>query len=173
MKCPYCGFENIAGEDSCESCGEDLTALDTSIQPESDLEAALLETSIADIPPPEAIHVARDTTIAKAAQQMNKHKIGCVVVVDKKKLVGIVSERDILFKAFQSKEADLEKLTVEALMTPSPETLNQDDSLAYALNRMSLGGYRHIPIMKGTDVVGLVSVQNIFRYVSRHLHSED
>jgi len=172
MKCPYCGFENIAGEDSCESCGEDLTSLDTSIKPESVLEAALLEMVIADIPPPDAVCVARTTTIAEAAKQMDQHKIGCVLVVDKKKLVGIVSERDILFKAFQSKEADLEKLTVESLMTPSPETLNQDDSLAYALNRMSLGGYRHIPIMKGTKVVGLVSVQNIFRYVSRRLHTE-
>ena len=172
MKCPYCGFKNIAGEDNCESCGEDLTSLDTNIEPKSDLEASLLKTAIADIPPPKAICVARTTTIAEAAREMNKHKIGCVVVVEKKNLVGIVSERDILFKAFQSKEADLGKLTVESLMTPAPETLNQDDSLAYALNRMSLGGYRHIPIMKGTAVVGLVSVQNIFRYVSRQLHTE-
>lgn len=169
MKCPFCGFENIAGEDTCESCGEDLASLDIAVEPKSKLEEVLVKGLISELPPPKALCVSRDTSVSDAAAKMNEKKLGCVLVMDKNELVGIMSERDILYKAFQSEATDLGQVNVEALMTPSPETLNSDDTLAYALNRMSLGGYRHIPILKDKKVVGLVSVQNIFKFVTKYL----
>jgi CBS domain-containing protein len=172
MKCPFCGYDNIAGEDSCESCGEDLASLDITVEPQSELEAHLINDLIAKIPPPQAVCVSRNTSLYDVAKKMNEKKIGCVLVMEKKALVGIVSERDILYKAFRRRDKDPSQIMVESVMTPSPETLNHDDTLAYALNRMSLGGYRHIPILKNKEVVGLVSVQNIFKYITKHLQAE-
>ena len=169
MKCPFCGAENIAGEDTCESCGEDLSSLDVVSEPKSALETILLEGLISDIPSPEAVFASRDTSLYEAANKMNESKTGCVLIMEKDTLAGIVSERDILYKAFQNRDVDTSQITVESLMTPSPETLNDDDTIAYALNRMSLGGYRHIPILKDLKVVGLVSVQNIFKYIAKYL----
>lgn len=171
MKCPFCGHENIAGEDTCSSCGEDLASLDVTAEPQSALEAHLLEDVIMDIPLFTAVCVPQGTSLYEVATKMNEQKSGCVLVMDNDTLVGIVSERDILYKAFKSRETDATQITVDSLMTPSPETLNEDDTIAYALNRMSLGGYRHIPILKDEKVVGLLSVQNIFKYVANHLHN--
>jgi len=171
MKCPYCGSENLAGEDACEQCGEDLASIDIIIEPHSELERTLLNDSIASVPPPAAVRVTPSTDIVVMATKMNEHRIGCVLVMEKDKLVGIVSERDILFKAFRTIDQDLSKLTAATLMTPEPVTLNEDDTLAYALNRMSVGGYRHIPIMKDNAVVGLLSVQNILKHITKHLQS--
>lgn len=172
MKCPFCGSENIAGEDTCQSCGEDLSSLDVAPEPKSALETLLLKGSISDIPSPAAVFVSRNTSLYEAAKKMNKRKIGCVLIMEQDALVGIVSERDILYKAFQNREGDASHIMVESLMTPSPETLNAGDTIAYALNRMSLGGYRHIPILKDKKVVGLVSVQNIFKYIAQYLEDE-
>lgn len=172
MKCPFCGSENIAGEDTCQSCGENLSSLDVVIEPKTALEAILLNGLISEIPTPPVVFVARNTSLYDAAKKMNEGKSGCVLVMDQDSLVGIVSERDLLYKAFQKQGANAAKMKVESLMTPKPETLNDDDTIAYALNRMSLGGYRHIPILKEKKVVSLVSVQNIFQYIAKYLEDQ-
>ncbi len=169
MKCPYCGIENIEGEDSCESCGGDLRSIDIEIEPQSELERALLEDPISSVPPPDAICMGPDTSIFEAAQEMNRHRIGCILVMENGKLKGIVSERDILYKVFNSVESRPKEITLGSIMTSEPECLHGTDTLAYALNRMSLGGYRHIPILEGGEVAGLVSVQNLFKYIAQRL----
>jgi CBS domain-containing protein len=169
MKCPYCGKSNIDGEDTCVSCGGDLSSIDVTIEPQSELERALLEDPISSIPPAKAIQFSPDNSIFEAACEMNKNKIGCVLVMVNKQLKGIVSERDILFKALQTVDQDPSKITLGSIMTEEPESLNEGDSIAYALNRMSAGGFRHIPITEDTKVVGLISVTNLLNYITKRL----
>lgn len=169
MKCPFCGYENIEGEDTCQSCQGDLTAIDVEIEPQSELERALLKDPISSVPPPKAVCLSPDTSIYDAAREMNKHRIGCILVVKESKLIGIVTERDILYKAFIMADQDLTEVAISTIMTPEPECLHRSDTLAYALNRMSVGGYRHIPIMKGKVAAGLLSVQNILQYITARL----
>ncbi len=169
MKCPFCGFENIEGEDSCESCGGDLMSIDVQIEPQSELERALMEDPISSVPPPNAIRLKPKTTIYEAAKAMNEKKIGSVLVMEGDKLLGIVTERDILFKAFTSAEQDPTQDTLESIMTKDPESLHETDTLAYALNRMSLGGYRHLPIIQEETVAGLISVQNLLKFMTKRL----
>jgi CBS domain-containing protein len=58
------------------------------------------------------------------------------------------------------------KTPVRKLMTGNPETLRPSDSIAYALNKMSLGGYRHIPLVDNSDApVGVISVKDIVNYL--------
>jgi CBS domain-containing protein len=52
-------------------------------------------------------------------------------------------------------------------MTPSPETLTDEDSLAYAVNKMSVGGYRHIPLLRDGRAVGIISIRDVLGYLSR------
>lgn len=168
MKCPFCGSENLEGEDQCESCGEDLTAMDA-IEPATALDRALMNDSIAQIPPQEAIIFPKSASIFEAVQRMVEKKVGCVLIVEKDELIGVVTERDILYKAFALPEKDFSKISLETVMTANPETLKQEDTVAYALNRMSIGGYRHIPILEANKVCGLVSVQGILSYMTAHL----
>lgn len=168
MICPFCGQENIDGVDLCESCKEDLSSLD-GVQPQSELERSLMEDPILKIPPREAICLAKETSIHETARQMNQHRVGCILITESGKLIGIATERDILYKATQKIDGDLGQIPISSIMTPNPETLLEGDTIAYALNRMSVGGFRHIPILKNGTVAGLISAPDILGYLVNHL----
>jgi CBS domain-containing protein len=93
---------------------------------------------------------------------MREHHIGCVLVVEAERLVGILTERDLLLKD----EATRLSSPVSSLMTPDPETLELDDPIVWALNRMSVGGYRHVPLIdREGRPVGILSVKDIVHYL--------
>jgi CBS domain-containing protein len=165
MICPYCGFKNIPGSDECESCHEDLASLD-GVVPRTKIEKVLMGDRIAKLQPREPISVRKETSVLEAVQKMNAHKIGCVLVMGNDRLEGVLTEHDVLMKAL-GRERDLSKVPAASIMTPDPETLSEDDTLAYAVNRMSLGSYRHIPILRNGKPVGMVSVRDVLRYLSK------
>lgn len=104
-----------------------------------------------------------DVPVRDAIRIMRDHRVGCVLVVEGDRLVGIITERDLLLKLG---EADLSQ-PVADLMTPDPETLSADDPIAYALNRMSDGGYRHVPLVDAQGrPTGVVSVKDVVNYLA-------
>jgi len=163
MKCPFCGFENLQGIDECEHCGEDLTAFDGA-KPKDKLEKSLLKDPI------EALHfergesVAPETSVREVAEILARTN-RCVLVVEAEALVGIVTERDLLFKVMGSKQ-DLDRTTAKEIMTPQPESLAPSDKLAFALNKMAIGGYRHIPLVRDGRPIGAISVRDILGYLA-------
>jgi CBS domain-containing protein len=125
-----------------------------------------LKIPIKMIPVLPPIAVERGSSVLAATKLMQEEHVGCVLVVKKGKLEGIFTERDILMKIVASGK-DLGKTKVEEAMTPDPETLEPDDILAYALNYMHLGGYRHVPVVDDRQhPVGIVSVKNIIDYLA-------
>lgn len=92
------------------------------------------------------VSVPRNATAADAIEEMTTHSIGCVLVVDNDRLVGVFTERDVLRK-IAAEGLAAEAVAIESVMTPDPECLTLDDSLAYALHHMSVGGFRHIPLV--------------------------
>ena len=92
-------------------------------------------------------------------------RIGCALIMDGEKLVGLFSERDVLLKVV-AKGLDAASLPVSDVMTPDPECLQHDDAIAYALNKMAVGGYRHVPILKDDGVPeAIVSMRDIVNYI--------
>jgi CBS domain-containing protein len=163
MKCPFCGYKNISGVDSCESCGEDLTAFD-GIRPQDSFERSLVKDTVGPIAKCDPLIVSPSTPIKEVAQELNRDN-RCGLIVEREKLVGIVTIRDILQKALL-KDMDLSKTPVAEIMTPNPETLNPEDKIALALNKMAIGGYRHIPIIRGKNNYGVISVRDIIGYLA-------
>jgi CBS domain-containing protein len=136
------------------------------------LNSDTLKLPIKMIPVLPPIVVERGSSVLDAAKLMQEEHVGCVLVVRKGKLDGIFTERDILMKIVTSGK-DLAKTKVEEVMTPDPETLEPDDILAYALNYMRVGGYRHLPIVDDRQhPVGIISVKNIVDYLADYFPHE-
>ena len=72
-----------------------------------------------------------------------------------------------------NKNRDYVKMAVKEVMTPSPEALHLDDSIAYAMNMMSVGGYRHVPIVdEQRKPISILSVKDVVSYIVDHFPNE-
>ncbi len=163
MRCPACQHKNLEGSDECEKCGLDLSAINI-YTPKSQIEESLIQDPVIRLKPRPAITVEPKTSIMQVVQLINKNK-SSVLVVEQNNLIGIVTERDVLYKAMDGK-LDLTKTPVSHIMTPNPETIHNDDSIACALNIMSVGGFRNIPIMQNDVAAYVVSIWDILRYIA-------
>jgi len=109
--------------------------------------------------------VAPSVTVRVAIERMNQIKAGCVLVEQDGRLVGIFTERDVLTKVVGS-GLNIDRTRIDSLMTRDPETLGPNDAVAYALNMMSVGGFRHIPlVVEDGRPVGVVAMRNVVDYI--------
>ncbi len=130
---------------------------------EQTIRGAILTEPIRSLKPREPICVRPETSIRDAIAAMNDARVGCVLVTEGGRLVGILTERDILKKVVGKLDLDG---PVEPIMTQNPETVGLDDGIAYALNKMHLGGYRHIPVVdRSGGPVGIVSVKDFVEFI--------
>ena len=166
MICPNCGFDNLPGSEECGECKQDLTQLDQPY-PQDRIERSLMENPVRVLGPRQPITVRPTTTIQDAIQMMLAHNIGALLVVDKDaRILGIFSERDLLTKVAGLHEHYAE-LPVAQFMTHQPETVTADDTLAFAIHKMSIGGYRHLPVAAEGRPAGVVSVRDMLRHITR------
>ncbi len=103
--------------------------------------------------------VSPSATVAEAAQLMSVRHVGSALVMDGDRLVGIFTERDIV-RALAS-DFDAAGHTVEASMTRSPTTLAPGATTGQALDLMLAEGFRHLPVLDGDTVVGVVSLRDL------------
>ena len=111
-------------------------------------------------------------TVKEAVNRMVDGNYGCVLVVDDQKLVGIFSERDLVCRVVHH-NLDASQEKVADHMTHNPEVLRPEDEVAYALNIMMLGGFRHVPVVDDDyNLVGIFSIRDLQREVVGHFEKE-
>ena len=133
---------------------------------DSRLESAFLEYQIRHLEPHTPQWIAADATVAEAVQRMVECKIGCVLVGGTDALEGIFTERDLLRRVV-GEGRDPAATTVRDVMTPKPDSLTADHRVAYALKKMVLRAYRHIPVLdKDGKAVGIVSARDVSRFIA-------
>ena len=165
MRCPTCGFENLLGSDVCDNCGSDLAGRDVPEQAVS-FRGRLLGEHLDELGIAPAEIVEADSDIDVAIQRMHDKGIDCVLVVDSGRFVGIFTDRDAVLKVAGTKLADRR---IGALMTPDPVVLRHDETIAVAINKMAVGGFRHIPIVEDGRPTGVVSARDVFRHLAESL----
>ena len=112
------------------------------------------------------------TNLKNALKLLQQEKQNCLLIVNDDSLSGILTERDILLKV-TGKGYDMDLVTVDEFMTENPETLSPDDPIAYALNKMYIGGFRHVPIVNDSLIpVGLISISNIISTIADYFSRE-
>lgn len=128
------------------------------------IRGAILTEPISALGPRTPVVVQPGVPIREAAAQMASGRTGCVCVVEREVLVGIFTERDLL--AVVQDGVDTSSMTVGERMTPKPETLRPEHGIAVALNRMSEGGFRHIPLVDDRGrPAGIVAMRDIVRFI--------
>ncbi|MFQ5604342.1 MAG: cyclic nucleotide-binding/CBS domain-containing protein [bacterium] len=133
----------------------------------------ILGLPISSLQPSKPKCVSPGGSVEEVIRIMRENKFGCVCVADNLELVGIVTERDILTKVVGA-GLSATKTLVSEIMTPQPEYLFADDQVAYALNRMHVGGFRHIPLvdLKGKPT-GVISVRDIVKHLIKQIEKSD
>jgi len=101
-----------------------------------------------------------DTPLAQAAAAMVDANVGSAVVLQGRFLAGILTERDVLRAAASGQ--DLSASVVSAWMTPDPHSASPDTSAEEAAQIMLLRGFRHLPVVEGRAVCGVVSLRDLF-----------
>lgn len=165
VRCPSCGHDNLAGEDRCENCGADLWAADT---PRSavDFRGRLLGEPLDALRSSPAEAIGADDPVDAAIARMHEVPIDCLLVVDAGRLVGIFTERDAVLKVAGHAAG---ATTVREVMTRDPVVLRPTDTVAIAIHKMAVGGFRHIPIMDGDSPLGVLAARDVFRHIGAML----
>lgn len=153
--------------------GEFTDPLSDYSQPEyeDELERSLMEDDIASVMEYKPYKsVTADTTVLDTMKIMAEMGIACVMVTDNGKLVGVFSERDVLFKVVDSFDK-VKNQPVSTLMTPDPITVHETDCPAKALNQMAVGGFRHVPVLTVDDnIAGILGPRRVVKYVEEYIH---
>ena len=158
MQCPICGVDNLAGSDVCDACGAELGAVGLP-EPATGFEARLVVEHLDELGRHVPVAVRPGAPVLEAIRSMQEHRIGCVLVSEGQRLVGIFTERDALLKLAGR---PLDGIRVADVMTPDPVVLRGNDSVAVAIHKMAVGGFRHIPLVEDGLATGVVSGRDIF-----------
>ena len=110
-------------------------------------------------------------SLRRAAKVMTDRGVGCAVVVEKEKVAGIVTERDILRAVADDKTMDDAK--VEDVMTRDVVSGAPGWEIVRAVKTMTEGGFRHLLVMEMDDPVGIVSLRDLMDSMVELVHDED
>src|SRR4051812_45943635 len=115
--------------------------------------------------------IAPTATIAEVADVLAQHGIGAALVVDRaEQLLGIVSERDIV-RCLAANGADTLQMTAGQLMTRALQMARPETTVAEAMGMMTVGRFRHMPVMEREILVGLISIGDVVK--ARIMEQED
>jgi CBS domain-containing protein len=158
----------MAIHDNPELAREDIDSFDHDEDKleSTELGAALLRQTLKDALSNAGLILDEQTSLEDALREMREHRQGCILVTRDGRLSGIFTERDVLMKVVGT-NIDLARTPIRPYMTRDPVRLPEDAIVAYALNKMCVEGFRHVPL---TDAdgrpVGVVSMRDIIEYLS-------
>lgn len=115
--------------------------------------------------------VRKGATVCEAVREMNRKGVGALLVMADERPVGIFTERDVLRRVVDV-DRDPELTKVVEVMTPDPVTITASTRVEEAMAEMTSRRFRHLPVMDGPEVVGLVSIGDIMRWVMMHMEDD-
>ena len=147
----------------------DESYFEPSLRKSEGFDAELLRENLSVIPAQKPLVLKPDATVTDAMRAMQREHRGCVLVTDdgtaESKLLGIFTERDVLFRIVD-KGRNPAALPVGDVMTVDPENLSDKATVAYVLNKMSVGGFRHVPVVDDEHrPVRVISVRDVVTFL--------
>lgn len=115
--------------------------------------------------------VRKGATVCEAVREMNRKGVGALLVMADERPVGIFTERDVLRRVVDV-DRDPELTKVVEVMTPDPVTVPASTRVEEAMAEMTSRRFRHLPVVEAGEVVGLVSIGDIMRWVMMHMEDD-
>ena len=122
---------------------------------------------IVDVMSPRLVHVEPSTSVRDAIHRMAEAEVGSVAVCEGSRLVGIFTERDVLRLAGEA--VDLDAMAVEAAMTRDVVTVSADDDILAAARLMGERRIRHLPVVQGENLLGVVGIRDVLGALAEQL----
>ena len=119
----------------------------------------------------ELVCLPAGTMVRSAALLMAERRIAAILVTDGRRLQGIFTERDLTVRVVAAGKDPATTMLGE-VMTRNPDTLGPGATAGEALDLMERHRYRHLPVVQGEEVVGIVSIRDLFGVVRAHLEDE-
>ena len=116
------------------------------------------------------ITTSKETKIVDIAHILTKEKIGAIIIIEKEKVIGILSERDIV-RAFTQKKS-VRNTQVRELMTKNVITCSLEDNNEDLLTLMVAKKFRHLPVLEKNKLVGIVSIGDLVKDRTKRLKKE-
>lgn len=143
---------------------------------ERGFDASLLGRSLKTLPARRPLVHARDDSVTEVIRTMQREQRGCVLITQdgtpNTPLVGIFSERDVLYRIVD-RGRNPATLALGEVMTPDPESLPEEATVAWVLNKMAVGGFRHVPVVDAEGrPVFVVSVRDVVEFLVEFFPSE-
>lgn len=133
------------------------------------MDSDTLRSSIEKISPQKSVCLSKETPIREVIDAMKKERVGCIFITENRRLAGIISERDLLTKVV-APNLNVDETVAHQIMTRDVECLYNDDDIAFALNRMHVGGFRHIPLVDSElRPTCMISVRDILGYLVKNI----
>lgn len=152
-------------DDESEAVAEELRIMQERAAPKKVLSVEVFERPIELLCTRPVTTLDVSATIAEAAALMREHRFGSVLITEHGKLCGIVTERDFLRKVVGLGDA-ISSRSVAEIMTRDPESLQRHDSIAFAMNKMHVGGFRHVPIVDDDGTPQhVISIRDLIAFV--------
>jgi CBS domain-containing protein len=127
----------------------------------------LIVESVSRLNPTRPHHLDVSATVADAVSQMRRERVGCLLVVQHDSLVGVFTERDLLTRVLGKGEQL--STPISQVMTANPVSVNANEAIRTAVERMQAGGYRHVPVVdENNHPVGVLSAKRIIHYLVEH-----
>ncbi len=165
MRCPACGVDNLIGTEICDNCGADIFGRDIPQQAPA-FQGQLMGEHLDALGAPPPLSVTPETSIDQVVARMQETGTDCVLVCRDDRLIGIFTDRDAVIRAAGK---PLDSLRIEEVMTPDPVVLRHDDTIAVAIHKMAVGGFRHIPIVEDGNPTGVVTARDVFHHLANAL----
>jgi len=110
----------------------------------------------------EIFYVQAEQSVREAARYMTERRVGAVSVLEGTRLVGILSERDIMARVV-ARERDPDRTTVAEVMTRDLVVAKDTDSHEEGLRKMKQAGCRHLPVVEGDRLVGMIAQRDLLQ----------
>jgi len=119
--------------------------------------------NVGDIMTRDFITVNPDTSLQNCAKLMIKKRVGSLIITEKKKLKGLVTERDIIWAMTKKSVSELSKIKVKDIAKKKLATVKPSSDLYEALQKMKKSKYRWLPVMVKGGIVGFLTIKGILR----------